>query len=51
VRTPWLYAPTKTRAEAILHELLHLKFPNHGKMFNALLGAYVTKVRNDNAER
>lgn len=36
--------PTKTRAEAILHELLHLKFPNHGKMFNSLLNAYLARV-------
>lgn len=26
---------------AILHELLHLKYPNHGKMFNSLLNAYL----------
>jgi len=34
------------RAKAILHELLHLKFPNHGKMFNALLSAYLRKITN-----
>jgi len=31
------------RAEAILHELLHLKYPNHGKMFNTLLRAYLKR--------
>ena len=31
------------RAEAIVHELLHLKYPNHGKMFNTLLKAYLSR--------
>jgi predicted metal-dependent hydrolase len=31
------------RAKAIVHELLHLKYPNHGKMFNTLLIAYLSK--------
>lgn len=31
------------RSEAIVHELLHLKYPNHGKMFNALLKTYLRK--------
>ena len=39
-----LRQPLETRAEAILHELLHLKFPNHGKMFNSMLNAYLAKV-------
>jgi len=33
------------RLKAILHELLHLKYPNHGKMFNSLLNAYLTRAR------
>lgn len=41
-----LTEPLETRAEAILHELLHLEFPNHGKMFNSLLNAYLARVRN-----
>ena len=28
------------RKKIIVHELLHLKYPNHGKMFRALLIAY-----------
>lgn len=27
----------------ILHELLHLKYPNHGKMFKLLLKIYLNK--------
>lgn len=33
----------KVRSEAIVHELLHLKYPNHGKMFKALFKAYLKK--------
>lgn len=29
------------RKEVIIHELLHLRIPNHGKLFRALLKAYV----------
>jgi len=47
--TALLRQPLETRARAILHELLHLKFPNHGKMFNSLLNAYVAKVMGDGA--
>jgi predicted metal-dependent hydrolase len=42
---------TETRAGAILHELLHLKFPNHGKMFNSLLNAYLAKAGNGSRKR
>ncbi len=27
--------------EVIVHELLHLKYPNHGKMFKALMRSYL----------
>jgi len=40
----------ENRVEAILHELLHLKYPNHGKMFNRLLEAYLEKVRRRTAD-
>lgn len=29
------------RAHAIVHELLHLKYPTHGKMFKSLLSSYL----------
>jgi hypothetical protein len=38
-----LNEPEKARTEKILHELLHLKYPNHGKMFNVLLRAYLER--------
>jgi len=36
--------PAAFRAEAIVHELLHLKLPNHGKLFTALLRTYLAKA-------
>lgn len=36
-----LKKPARFRAEVIVHELLHLKVPNHGKLFRALLRAYL----------
>ncbi len=38
-----LEASEKIRSEAIIHELLHLKYPNHGKMFKTLVDAYLRK--------
>jgi len=35
--------PQKVRFKTILHELLHLRYPNHGEMFNLLLNAYLKK--------
>lgn len=35
-----LYQPAEFRREAIVHELLHLKIPNHGKVFRRLLEIY-----------
>ncbi|MCI0330682.1 MAG: M48 family metallopeptidase [candidate division Zixibacteria bacterium] len=31
------------RSKAVVHELLHLKYPNHGKMFKSLLISHLTK--------
>jgi len=31
------------RMEVIVHELLHLKVPNHGKVFRALLKAHLAE--------
>jgi predicted metal-dependent hydrolase len=36
-----LAEPKKFHDEVIVHELLHLKYPNHGKMFKALLKSYL----------
>lgn len=36
-----LRQPARFRAQVIVHEVLHLKVPNHGKLFRALLRAYL----------
>jgi len=33
----------KERDEIIVHELLHLRYPSHGKMFKAVLNSYINK--------
>jgi predicted metal-dependent hydrolase len=38
-----LAAPAELRREAIVEELLHLKVPNHGKLFKSLKRAYLAK--------
>lgn len=37
-----LSQPARFRAEAIVHELLHLKVPNHGRLFKHLMKAYLS---------
>ena len=32
------------RKEAIIHELLHLRYRNHGKMFKEVLKSYIKKI-------
>ncbi len=39
--TALLEEPASFRREVIVHELLHLKVPNHGRVFKALLKAYL----------
>jgi hypothetical protein len=39
--TDLLRQPAEFRRKAIVHELLHLKVPNHGKLFKALEKAYL----------
>jgi len=39
--TELLHQPLSFRNEAVIHGLLHLKIPNHGKLFNAMLKAYL----------
>jgi len=36
-----LNQPARKRAQVIVHELLHLKVPNHGKLFKALYRAHL----------
>lgn len=36
-----LQQPADFRRKAIVHELLHLKYPNHGKLFRALEKMYL----------
>lgn len=38
-----LRLPAAIRAEIIVHELLHLKIPNHGPLFKAMLKAYLAR--------
>jgi predicted metal-dependent hydrolase len=37
-----LRQPATFRREAIVHELLHLKVPNHGNLFKNLMKAYLS---------
>jgi len=39
-----LWEPSDFRMEVIIHELLHLKVSNHGKVFRALLKAHLAEV-------
>ena len=39
--TDLLAQPEPFRREVIVHELLHLKVPNHGPLFRALLSTYL----------
>ncbi|HOV78773.1 MAG TPA: M48 family metallopeptidase [Bacillota bacterium] len=40
-----LCQPAAFRAEVIVHELLHLKIPNHGPLFKAALKGYLDRYR------
>jgi len=35
--------PAEFRQHVIVHELLHLRVPNHGKLFKSLLKAYIAR--------
>ena len=39
--TSLLEKPKKKRDSVIVHELLHLRYPNHGKMFHVMLRSYI----------
>ncbi len=45
--TDLMRQPAEFRAEAIVHELLHLKVPNHGPLFRVLLRAYLAERKGD----
>jgi predicted metal-dependent hydrolase len=34
----------ENRSKVIVHELLHMKYPNHGKMFKTLYKSYLKKA-------
>ena len=36
-----LEEPKKRQDEVIVHELLHLRYPNHGKLFHVMLKSYI----------
>lgn len=36
--------PFKVRLRIVVHELLHLRYPNHGKIFNRLLNLYLQEA-------
>ena len=42
-----LSEPAEFRAEVIVHELVHLKVPNHGPLFRSLVGAYLAEARQE----
>ena len=48
--TGLLKRPASFRREVILHELLHLKVPNHGRLFRALARAYITRAHSISPE-
>lgn len=43
--TDLLDQPAEFRAEVIVHELVHLKVPNHGALFRSLVRAYLAEHR------
>lgn len=41
--TALLRQPAAFRSEATVHELLHLKVPNHGRLFRSLLRSHLSR--------
>jgi len=35
----------ENRAQVIIHELLHLKYPNHGRMFKSMMNVYLERSK------
>ncbi len=46
-----LRQPIGFRAEVIVHELLHLKVPNHGRLFRSLLRSHLSRPYEPRASR
>ncbi|HNB54252.1 MAG TPA: M48 family metallopeptidase [Anaerolineales bacterium] len=42
--TTLLHQSASFRRKVIVHELLHLKYPNHGKMFHAMEKMYLAEA-------
>lgn len=42
IDTELLQQPADFRREVIIHELVHLKVPNHGKLFSSLVKAFAS---------
>ena len=49
--TDLLQEPRTFQEYVIVHELLHLQVPNHGKLFKSLMNAYLPDWENILAER
>lgn len=45
--TALLHQPASFRRKVIVHELLHLRYPNHGPLFRALEKMYLGEERKD----
>lgn len=43
--TDLLQQPTAFRSEVIVHELLHLKVSNHGRLFRSLMRAHLSEPK------
>ncbi|MEW6664109.1 MAG: M48 family metallopeptidase [Thermodesulfobacteriota bacterium] len=39
-----LNRPLEERALAIVHELLHLRYPSHNRMFKSMMAAYLRRI-------
>ncbi|MHC1598261.1 MAG: M48 metallopeptidase family protein [Candidatus Methanofastidiosia archaeon] len=44
--TALLKEPDEKIAEVVMHELMHLRYPHHGRMFNVMLKTYLSKNKN-----
>jgi predicted metal-dependent hydrolase len=42
--TGLLHQPVPFRTHVIVHELVHLKVPNHGKLFRSLVRAHLSRA-------